>query len=368
MRLSFENHSDELQAHFESAEKYMNFNKVCVDAFRGNMVQGYDLGKANEIINTKIRTDIFGLPEHPTDIQVRRAMRNEAKMTAAFEIIEDTIEDTLVSGWQNDPFFMKMVEVKNNRLGQKNSFYFPDKTVITIAQINNGHHDMIRQRLGEGTEKSIETSSIGAKIYMSMSRYLQGVEDWAAMISKITIALTRYVNTMLHKEFLTAGNSLPESQWYTGGALNAAAHDDFIKLVADVELATGSTAMIVGTRVALSQLKNLGETTWLTSEAAMTDLYRTGRIGSLEGITLVELPQAFEVNDTTKYLEEDKNLYILPQSMDKPIKFYWEGDTNITESSDQAAHQDKSKDYELQATCGCAVITGQRFGTWVITQ
>lgn len=366
MKLTFENHSDELQAHFENAEKYMNFNKLCVDAFRGNMVQGYDLGKANEIIDTKIRRDIFGLPDNPTDVQVKRAMRNESKMTAAFEIIEDVIEDTLVSGWQADPFFNKLVEVKNNRLGQKNSFYFPDKTIITIAKINNGHHDMIRQRLGEGTESSVETSSIGAKIYMSMSRYLQGVEDWAKMISMITVALTRYVNTMLHQEFLVAGKSLPEQQWYTGGKLEAANHDAFVKLISDVELATGSQAMIVGTKVALSQLKNLGAATWLQGEAALTDLYRTGRIGDFEGTPMCELPQAFAENDTTRYLEDDKNIYILPQNMDKPIKFYWEGDTTITETSDQAAHQDKSKDYELQATCGCAVLTNQRFGTWVI--
>jgi hypothetical protein len=81
---------------------------------------------------------------------------------------------------------------------------------------------------------------------------------------------------------------------------------------------------------------------------------------------LVELPQAFELNSTSKYLEEDNNLYIFPQNMDRPVKFYWEGDTQIKSVTDGTTHNDKSLAYELQATCGCEIITGKRFGTWVI--
>jgi hypothetical protein len=362
MRMNFNDYSAELRNHF-SAEDYANFNQLCIDAARKE-VKGYSFEEANAEINKRIR-EIFELPEHPTQRQIDRAFQNPVKRLAAFEILEDTIEETLVSGWGQSPFFNTMVEIKNNRLGQKNMFYIPSDTLVTISRVNAGHHDMPRQRLGEGTERGIETSSIGAKIYMSYSRYLQGVEDWSALVNKISQALTRYVNTMMHTAFVAAGQSLPEDKWYIKGELNTANHDQFIKLIADVELATGSTAMIVGTKVALSQLKNLGDIEW-RSEEAKNDVYHTGRIGTLEGTTLVELPQAFELNSTSAYLEEDNQLYIFPQNMDKPVKFFWEGDTQISQVTDKDTHVDRSMDYELTATCGCEVITGKRFGTWVI--
>lgn len=365
MRLQFNEYSNGLQSVFGEANKYANFSKLCIDTVNGKLEAGVTFAKANENIGRQIRK-IYGLPEHPTDREVRNALRSKEKNTIVFEILEDTIEDTLVSGWNESAFFRTLVETKNNRLGQKNSFYIPDKTIITISKINNGHHDMIRQRLGEGTERSVETSSIGAKIYMSLSRYLQGVESWVDLIQKISEALSRYVDTMMHTAFVSAGQSLPETQWYSGGAMEAASHDEFVKLIQDVELATNSTAMIVGTKVALSQLRKLGDVQWI-SEDAKNDVYRMGRIGTFEGTQLVELPQAFALNDTTKYLEEDKYIYIFPNNMDKPIKFYWEGDTEITEVTDSAARQDKSMDYEVQATCGCEVITNRRFGTWVIS-
>jgi hypothetical protein len=362
MRINFNEYSEELRNHF-SSEEYANFNQLCIDTAR-DCVKQYTKEEANAKINEKIR-EIFGLSERPTDREIRRAFENPVKRLSAFEILEDTIEETLVSGWGTNPFFQTLVEVANNRLGQKNMFYFPDDTIITISKINNGHWDMPKQRLGEGSERGVETSSIGAAVYMSFSRFMQGVEDWTSLVAKISQALTRYINTMMHNAFLSAGQALPENQWYTNGELIPANHDKFVKMISDVELATGATAMIVGTKVGLSKLKNLGDVEW-RSEEAKNDVYKTGRIGSFEGTMLVELPQAFELNSTTKYLEEDNNLYIFPNNMDRPIKFYWEGDTQIKAVTDGTTHNDKSLAYELQATCGCEIITGKRFGTWVI--
>ena len=365
MRFNFSEYSDVLRSTFDEAT-YMNFNQLCIDTANKDPQGGLSLRECNEKIREKM-LEIYQLPAKPTLRQIERAMKYQDRNLAAFEIIEDTIEDTLVTGWNESAFFKTMVDTQNNRLGQKNSFYFPSDTVITISKINRGHSDMIRQRLGEGTERSIETSSIGAKIYMTWSRYLQGVEDWTGMIAKISVALSRYVDTMMHTAFVTAGRNLPESKWYTGGALSATNHDAFVKLISDVGLANASDVMIVGTKPALAQLKNLGEVEWV-SEAAKTDVYNTGRIGTFEGTQIVELPQAFEVNNVNAYLEEDSNIYIFPASMDKPIKFYWEGDTEIIAVNDNTTHVDKSIDYQLQATCGCEVMTGKRFGTWVISE
>ena len=365
MRFNFNEYSDVLRSHFDETT-YMNFSQLCRDVANRDPQGGITLRQGSEKIREKI-LEVYGLSMNPTDREIRRAMKYQDRNVAAFEILEDTIEDTLVTWWNGSEFWRNLVETKNNRLGQKNMFYFPDDTVISISKINRGHSDMIRQRLGEGTERSIEVSSIGAKIYMSWSRFLQGVEDWAGMIAKISVAFSRYTDTMIHTAFVAAGKNLPESKWYTGGKLDAANHDAFVQLISDVSLATGSEVMIVGTKPALAQLKNLGDVAW-TSEAAKTDVYNTGRIGTFEGTQIVELPQAFELNNVNAYLEEDSNIYIFPVSFDKPIKFYWEGDTEIIAVTDNETHMDKSIDYQIQATCGCEVMTGKRFGTWVIAE
>ena len=365
MRFNFNEYSDELRAHFDETE-FMNFSQLCRDVANKDVQGGITVREGSDKIREKM-LEIYQLPMNPTDREIRRAMKYQDRNLAAFEIIEDTIEDVLVSGWNGSEFWRNLVEVKNNRLGQKNMFYFPDKTVISVAKINRGHSDMVRQRLGEGTERSVEVSSIGAKIYMSWSRFLQGVEDWAGMIAKISVAFSRYTDTMIHTAFVAAGQKLPEAKWYTGGKLEAANHDKFVKLLSDVSLATGSDVMIVGTKPALAQLKNLGDVAYISSEAK-SDIYNTGRIGTFEGTTIVELPQAFELNNVNAYLEEDSNIYIFPVGFDKPIKFYWEGDTEIIAVTDNATHMDKSIDYQISATCGCEVMTGQRFGTWVIAE
>ena len=365
MRFTFNEYSDVLRSHFDETT-YMEFNQLCRDVANRETQDGITLRQGSEKIREKM-LNIYGLSNNPTEREIRRAMKYSDRNVAAFEIIEDTIEDTLVSWWNGSEFWRTLVETKNFRLGQKNMFYFPDDTVISIAKINRGHSDMIRQRLGEGSERSIDVSSIGAKIYMSWSRFLQGVEDWTAMINKISVAFSRYTDTMIHTAFVAAGSKLPEPKWYTGGKLAPENHDAFVQLLSDVSLATGSDVMIVGTKPALAQLKNLGDVTWV-SEAAKTDVYNTGRIGTFEGTQLVELPQAFELNNVNAYLEEDSNIYIFPTSFDKPIKFYWEGDTEIIAVTDNATHVDKSIDYQIQATCGCEVMTGKRFGTWVIAE
>ena len=123
--------------------------------------------------------------------------------------------------------------------------------------------------------------------------------------------------------------------------------------------------MIVGTKVALSKLKGLGEVAWI-SDKAKEDVYTTGRIGTLEGTTICELPQAFEINDVTSYLEDDTKILILPDNMDKPVKMYYEGADEIKEVSEVGANADDTKDYEFKNRFGIAVITGERFGTWTI--
>ena len=363
MKLNFNEMSDVITEKFDE-QKFMNFSRLCIDTAKG-VVKKYSIDEANDKIRETIKS-MCGFSEAPTPREIRRAFKKQSVREAVFEIIETTLDDTLISGWQDSPVFKKYVETKTLALGQANKFYTKDPCIITVAEIADGHHSIERQRLGAGKEFSVNVKTYGAKVYMEMSRFLQGVENWSDLINAVAEAFTRLINTMLHEAFMSAGQSLPvPEKWNIRGELNPTNHDKFVKLISDVQLATGGIATIVGTKVALAGLKNLGDVNWISADAK-NDVYNTGRIGTFEGTQILELPQAFKENDVTQYLEADDKLLILPSNSDQFIKLYYEGMDETKEVSESGDNADDTKEYEFKSRFGIKAITNTRFGTWTI--
>lgn len=363
-KLMFNEYSDLTQEKFKDVKDFKTFGKICVDTYK-NKLQKYSVAEANEVIRNKIK-EVAGLPEQPTDVQIKRAFKKTSVREALFEILEETLDDTLITGWSNDPFFNKYVDFKTMVLGQKNSFYIKDECIVTIAKIAPGHHNLERQRLAGGTTRTVSTSSYGAKVYMEMSRFIQGVEDWTELIDSIATAFTRYVNTMVHDAVMSAVDTLPvPTKWHIKGQALPENKKALKKLISDVKMATGSNVVIMGTEVALGELANFGDVNWI-SEDAKSDVYKTGRIGTFEGTPIVEIPQAFAYNDVENYLEADDKLLIMPGNIDRFIKFYYEGADEILEKSEVGENGDDTKDYEFKTTFGLEVMTNVRFGMYEI--
>lgn len=364
MLFNFDNRCETVQRVFENEENLKNFSKLRSDLVKDTL-EGVTKDKAEKTIKARMFA-LAGLSAGADARQIRAAMRKTAAREAAFEIVTETVEDTLISGWQNDPFFKKYVEIKNYNLGQTNVFYVPDNTDLIVSEVSSSNHDMTRQRLGIGREVSVKVRSYGAKVYMEVERYMMGAEDWSALIGKISIAYTRVLNTLLHDAVMSAGKTLPSpNQWNVTGQLEATNHDDFVKLISDVATATGTQPIIMGTKVALAGLRKMGDVDFISNEAK-SDVYRTGRLGLFEGIEIAEIPQAFAPNDTSKYLVDDTKLLIMPGNIDQFVKLYYEGDTQIKEVTDRNVNMDGTMEYELVMKFGVAVLTNTRFGTWTI--
>ena len=362
-RLFFADYSDVMQQNFTDLKDIHTFAKICIDTYK-NQLQGQTQAQANTVIRNKIR-EVAGLPENPNELQIKRAFKKESVREAIFEILEETLDNTLITGWANDPWFRQYVEFKTMVLGTKNFFYIKaDDMILNISKISGGHHNIERQRLNKGSEISVKTATYGAKVYMEMSRFLQGVEDWNELIDAISRAFTIQVNRMIHNQVMGAVKQLPvQTKWNRKGLANTANKKNFKELIADVKRATGSTAVIMGTEVALGELAGFGDVNWI-SEAAKNDIYTMGRLGNFEGTTIVELPNPFEYNDETAYLEADNQVIIMPGNIDKFVKFYYEGADEIVEHSEIADNGDDTKDYEFKTTMGVETITNRRFGVW----
>lgn len=257
-------------------ENYMNFSKLMVDAAHGNP-DGVTPKQANDKIVEMFRK-VIGVDEHATKAEVRKAIRRN--QTAVFEIIEEVIDDMLVSGWQQNPFFREYVDVRNMAIGDKNEFYVPDKSVLSVMKVSGNHHDILRQRLSSGKTFSVETSWIGLKVYAEFERMMTGVENFATLVSKITEAVDRYINEALYEALMGVGSTLG-AQWYKSSAISEATAETLRTLCMDVGIASNSEVVIMGTRAALASVYALNNVDWASSEMK-NEKYLTGRFGLID--------------------------------------------------------------------------------------
>lgn len=277
----FMNFNETVKNAFDNdSANYMAFNKLLVDTYNDKLI---DLTK--DEANAKI-VEIFrktiGCDETSSTAEIRKAIRRN--QVQIYEILEEVIPDLLISGWNDNPFFREYVDVRNLALGDKNEFYVEDNSVLTVTKIANGHHDLIRQRLGAGKSFSVSTEWYGLKIYAEFERLTTGAEDWTSFVSKIVDAFNRYVNQALYEALISAGSTLG-AQWYKSSALSTATAETLRTLCMDVSMATGSEVVIMGTRTALASVTALQNVDWASSEMK-NEKYTTGRLGYWEGIRL----------------------------------------------------------------------------------
>ena len=106
-KLTFADYSEVIQNNFKDVNDLKTFSKICVDTYK-NKVQKYSVEDANTVIRNKF-FEIAGLQENPTERQIRKAFRKASVREAIFEILEDTIDDALITGWGADPFMRRFV-------------------------------------------------------------------------------------------------------------------------------------------------------------------------------------------------------------------------------------------------------------------
>lgn len=363
LKINFAMRPDAIQKAF-SEESYASFAKLCSDVVRGTQLK-YTKSEANAEILKQMRK-VMNLSEDPTIVEVRKALNKTANREAMFEVISETVEDTLISGFQANPWFNAYVDYRSLALGDTNSFYVPDNTELVISEVASSNHDIFRQRLGRGKEYSVAVKTYGAKVYMEAERFLMGVEDWTSLIARITKAYTLLIQTLIHNAVMSASASLPSpNQWNITIQMDKANRAKLVKLLSDVSIASGSTAVLMGTSVALSGLQNMVDAD-IMSATEKEDIYNLGRIGHFDQYSIVEIPQAFVNNDTSQYLYDDTKLLVMPGTDNKFVKWYDEGGTYIREIANRDTLQDHTYEYEMVRKMGLGVVLSTRFGVVTI--
>ncbi len=344
---------------FTSLLNTVGASKVCYDK-NMNVVD-------NDTANDKIRKvfyEVLEIEEGTKGKELRKAIRRHK--VDVFEVIEETLQNMVETGWGTTPFFQEWVERKSAAIGDTNEFYTEDNVILTVSELAGNHHNLYRQRLGAGKTFGVKTSWYGLKIYTEFERFMTGYVDWAGFIQKVYEAIDKKFNQMIFSTFNGISSYLPAgSQWVKTAQLTAATEDTFLQLVQDVETANGTQVVIMGTRFALAKLTNLEDVKWI-SDDMKKERNTTGRVGHFMGYMLVEIPQVFADNDTTTRLVSNDVLYIMPVADNKFIKVFDEGDIRTMEVTDPETNVDMTYEFEIQYKMGVAVVIGRMFGIWNI--
>lgn len=354
---NFMNFDMKVQSVFENgSDDFANFHSLMVDTARG--VQKVSKQEANDKIR-EIFCQIIGVNEHSSTKEVRQAIRRN--QTLIYDLLEDVYADALVSGWENNPFFEQFVETKNLAIGDRNEFYIPDNSVLNVMDVSGNSHDIWRQKVSHGRTESLTTGWIAVKVFEDFERIVTGRADFAALIAKVPEAINMYVREAVYNTMSGYVSSLPAA-FKASGTLSA---DALRTLCETVSMATGKEVVIMGTRTALRSITGLQNASYI-SDTMKDEFNRTGLLGMWEGYQLLEIMQGFKKNDLSKYLVDNKTIYIMPVDAERPIKVVYEGDTIITQSQDQAAKLDMSYEHEVATKLGVGIIWNYNFGAFVI--
>ena len=88
------------------ANDFMAFSQLLTDTSRGT--QAVSKEEANAKI-VEVFQNVLGIDKNSRPADVRRAVRRNQALV--FDIIEETVQNLLVSGWGNDPFINIIVGI-----------------------------------------------------------------------------------------------------------------------------------------------------------------------------------------------------------------------------------------------------------------
>ena len=362
-RYTFNQSAEAIQKVFDE-QSYASFSNLCVDAIKGNVVKFSKQEASNEI--RKKTLAVAGLSENPTIGEVRRALNRTATREAIFEIISETVDQTLIYGIQGDAWFNTYVDYRNLNLGDSAEFFIPDPTNLVVSEVAAANHDIIRQRIGSGRSITVPTRQYAVKVYVEAERFLMGAEDWSALIERVTKAFYDKIGEMTYESMSSASKDLPSpTRFNVTMQATPTNRAQMLKLCNDVSIASGSKAIILGTGVGLGQLQNMKNTD-IFADSEKEDIYTLGRVGHFDQYAVAEIPQAFADATLSKYNYDDAKLLVVPGNIGKFVKFVDEGATEIYENTDRTHNKDHSFDYEMSRKMGVACVVSTVFGTCTI--
>lgn len=367
--------TEHLRKIFAEEGKYESFRNLCYDLNHGNDIYAVDeetgesrkisKHEANQAIR-KIIMEVAELSEEDLKSAKRRKRMLRKHQDEIFELIEEDIDFKVETGFRENEWFQNFVDYRNVALGDDEEFWINrPEDMFVVAEVSGDHHDLTMQHLSENTPVRVHTSHYGVKIGKDIDLIVLGRIDFTALTEKIAQSFVYFILNTAYTELYDTVDDMPNNtQFKKTGALGANTKANFDLLIEDVATANNAEVVIMGTKTALKKLNALCDVDW-RADSQKEAVANTGRLGSYEGTTLIEIPQRFVLNDITHKLIDNTMLLVFPVGEEKFVKVVDKGEVEIVERGQEKADlADDFHTYEVQREMGVGTQICQYFGCW----
>lgn len=279
-------------------------------------------------------------------------VRKMKRVPELFEIIEEILVVNDIQGFEENAFFERFVDPRNIAAGDENSFHVADNSLFMVNKTADGIMGVNRQRINAGTNEVVKTSFRTIKAYAELKRLLAGRINIVDFVDKIRKSFDNDKMNLIYETFYNGLSGLPAAFTETG----TFAEDKLIDIVAHVEASTGQTALVVGTKKALSKV-----TSAVVSEQAKERANQMGHYGVFNGTDMLMIPQSHKAG-THEFAISDNDLWIVAGDA-KPVKFVTEG-TAIFDTGSAFDKADGTVELMAGEEYGAAVVLNQYHGQY----
>lgn len=254
--------------------------------------------------------------------------------------------------------FDAWVDIADIALGDTMEFEVMNQDLFQIGYVADGTSELRRQELTHG-KLAMSTFQLGAKIYCEFDDFRRGRIDFGEWINRLGVSFEVAIGKLIVSGVEKAYDYLKAPYKETG----AFDDDSMIALVQKVEARSRKTAVIYGTKIALSQLrKSAGHDSF--SEGDKEAISRQGHLETFYGTRLQEIPQFVGADD--KFGLSDKMLYVIPDGT-KIVKLLFEGDADVIEVNNPSTRMDMQFEYMFMRRVQLGVCKASVYGIYNIT-
>ena len=277
-----------------------------------------------------------------------------------FKVIEQAIDEVLPKKIEKQ--YEKFAETKTLAQGDKYIFRRKMNSNNRAKQFITrvGHAGIYEVfKLGKNEEAfEVRTSAIGGAAQIGFEEFLDGRVDFA----EVTRIVMEGMDELIYKEVAHAFNSslgqLPPANRVAHNGFNEREFDRLLTIAS----AYGTPTIYCTYEFAVNMIP---QEAWRYTEAMKDELWRTGRLASYKGHTVVILEQGFEDETNTRKVIDPGYCWIIPSGADsKPIKIVLEGATIVDEF---ANHGDRSREIQVYKKVGVGAILSNNICVYVDT-
>lgn len=322
--------------------------KLMLD-YKKNSIEKYSKDEAKKTIQEALVAANGG-----SKVINRRTLRDNPML---FTIIEDLITKITVEGLNSNDFFNQFCEVRNLAEGDSIQFNIEDDQRLIVADVARGTQAIRRQRIGEQTSKSLTPVPHALKVYEEATHVLSGRADINVLINKITKALEDARIMDVYDTFFGITSSLLPG-YDTSTTAGTYAEAELLALIQEVEAKNnGAGVYLMGTMNAARSIRASDG-----SDLGKNEIYNGGYASKWNGYDILGVKQRYKTGTTT-YAFPDKKIYVIPSTMDRPVKQVFGGETymKIGQIGD---NQDLSTDVVAIQDWNTGFITGSYFGVY----